>query len=144
MKVGLVGWRGMVGSVLMARMQAERDFDLFDAVFFSTSKPGAAAPRVARGAPTLLDGADVTDAMILHRLLAALFENRVSIVTTSNFKPDDLYPNGLHRDRILPAIELLKERLVVVLGEPGSGKSCEFRWRCASIQTRLSDVLQES
>jgi cell division protein ZapE len=58
--------------------------------------------------------ADVTDAMILHRLLDALFENRVSIVTTSNFKPDDLYPNGLHRDRILPAIELLKAKLEVV------------------------------
>ena len=60
MKVGLVGWRGMVGSVLLERMQAERDFDLFDAVFFSTSKPGAVAPRVARGAPTLGNGADVT------------------------------------------------------------------------------------
>ncbi|MEP7297221.1 MAG: cell division protein ZapE [Burkholderiales bacterium] len=58
--------------------------------------------------------ADVTDAMILHRLLEALFENRVSIVTTSNFKPDDLYPNGLHRDRILPAIELLKNKLEIV------------------------------
>ena len=58
--------------------------------------------------------ADITDAMILHRLLEALFENRVSIVTTSNFTPDDLYPNGLHRDRILPAIELLKEKLEVV------------------------------
>ena len=58
--------------------------------------------------------ADVTDAMILHRLLESLFENRVSIVTTSNFKPDDLYPNGLHRDRILPAIELLKAKLEVV------------------------------
>ncbi|WP_442975103.1 cell division protein ZapE, partial [Salmonella enterica] len=58
--------------------------------------------------------ADVTDAMILHRLLAALFANRVSIVTTSNFHPDGLYPNGLHRDRILPAIELLKDRLEIV------------------------------
>ncbi len=58
--------------------------------------------------------ADVTDAMILHRLLAALFANRVSIVTTSNFHPDELYPNGLHRDRILPAIELLKDKLEVV------------------------------
>jgi cell division protein ZapE len=57
---------------------------------------------------------DVTDAMILHRLLESLFENRVSIVTTSNFSPDDLYPNGLNRDRILPAIALLKERLEVI------------------------------
>jgi cell division protein ZapE len=58
--------------------------------------------------------ADVTDAMILHRLLAAMFAHRVSIVATSNFHPDDLYPNGLHRDRILPAIELLKEKLEVI------------------------------
>ena len=64
--------------------------------------------------------ADITDAMILHRLLAALFENRVSIVTTSNFKPDDLYPNGLHRDRILPAIELLKEKLEVISVDNGT------------------------
>ena len=58
--------------------------------------------------------ADVTDAMILHRLLAAMFANRVSIVTTSNFHPDELYPNGLHRERILPAIELLKDTLEIV------------------------------
>ena len=64
--------------------------------------------------------ADVTDAMILHRLLAAMFEHRVSIVTTSNFHPDDLYPNGLHRDRILPAIELLKDRLEVIGVDAGT------------------------
>jgi cell division protein ZapE len=58
--------------------------------------------------------ADITDAMILYRLLESLFDHRVGIVTTSNFPPDGLYPNGLHRDRILPAIELLKERLEVV------------------------------
>jgi cell division protein ZapE len=52
--------------------------------------------------------------MILHRLLDALFDNGVGFVTTSNFKPDDLYPNGLHRDRILPAIALLNEKLEVV------------------------------
>jgi cell division protein ZapE len=63
--------------------------------------------------------ADVTDAMILHRLLAALFANRVSIVTTSNFHPDELYPNGLHRDRILPAIELLKAQLEVINVDAG-------------------------
>jgi cell division protein ZapE len=58
--------------------------------------------------------ADITDAMILHRLLAALFENGVGFVTTSNFEPDGLYPGGLHRDRILPAIDMLKARLEVV------------------------------
>lgn len=57
---------------------------------------------------------DVTDAMILHRLLTALFEHGVGFVTTSNFKPDDLYPHGLHRDRILPAIALLNARLNVI------------------------------
>ncbi len=46
MKVGIVGWRGMVGSVLMQRMSAEKDFDLFDSVFFSTSNAGGAAPEV--------------------------------------------------------------------------------------------------
>jgi cell division protein ZapE len=64
--------------------------------------------------------ADVTDAMILHRLLQALFINRVSIVTTSNFHPDALYPNGLHRDRILPAIELLKAQLEVINVDAGT------------------------
>ncbi|AVO42441.1 cell division protein ZapE [Simplicispira suum] len=64
--------------------------------------------------------ADITDAMILHRLLAAMFANGVGFVTTSNFKPDDLYPNGLHRDRILPAIALLNERLEVINVDNGT------------------------
>jgi cell division protein ZapE len=64
--------------------------------------------------------ADVTDAMILYRLLHAMFANRVSIVTTSNFHPDALYPNGLHRDRILPAIELLKANLEVINVDAGT------------------------
>ena len=63
--------------------------------------------------------ADVTDAMILHRLLDAMFASRVSIVTTSNFHPDALYPGGLHRDRILPAIELLKSKLEVISVDAG-------------------------
>jgi len=64
--------------------------------------------------------ADITDAMILHRLLDALFDNGVGFVTTSNFKPDDLYPGGLHRDRILPAIELLNQELEVVNVDNGT------------------------
>ena len=64
--------------------------------------------------------ADITDAMILHRLLVALFDNGVGFVTTSNFKPDDLYPGGLHRERILPAIELLNQCMEVVNVDNGT------------------------
>ena len=57
--VGLVGWRGMVGSVLMDRMQAERDFDLIEPVFFSTSNAGGAAPAMAKNERTLKDAGDI-------------------------------------------------------------------------------------
>jgi cell division protein ZapE len=63
---------------------------------------------------------DITDAMILHRLLAALFDNGVGLVTTSNFKPDDLYPHGLNRDRFLPAIALMNEQMTVLNVDNGT------------------------
>ena len=54
--VGLVGWRGMVGSVLMDRMTAEGDFDHIEPVFFSTSNAGGKAPR---GSEPLADAYDL-------------------------------------------------------------------------------------
>ena len=57
--VGLVGWRGMVGSVLMDRMQAEGDFALIEPLFFSTSNAGGAAPSQAKNETKLLDGHDI-------------------------------------------------------------------------------------
>lgn len=57
--VGLVGWRGMVGSVLMDRMQAEGDFDLIEPIFFSTSNAGGKAPAQARTHTTLQDANDI-------------------------------------------------------------------------------------
>ncbi|MEO8859709.1 MAG: aspartate-semialdehyde dehydrogenase [Burkholderiaceae bacterium] len=57
--VGLVGWRGMVGSVLMDRMQAERDFDLIEPVFFSTSNAGGTAPAYAKNERLLKDAMDI-------------------------------------------------------------------------------------
>jgi len=59
MKTGLIGWRGMVGSVLMERMCAENDFDAIDPVFFTTSQVGQAAPDVGKGKSTLLDAYDL-------------------------------------------------------------------------------------
>jgi cell division protein ZapE len=56
---------------------------------------------------------DIADAIILHRLLSKLFELNVGFVMTSNYPPDGLYPDGLHRDRVLPAIDLLKRQLDV-------------------------------
>ena len=57
--VGLVGWRGMVGSVLMDRMQAEGDFALIEPVFFSTSAVGGKAPAQAKNETTLKDAFDI-------------------------------------------------------------------------------------
>jgi aspartate-semialdehyde dehydrogenase len=57
--VGLVGWRGMVGSVLMDRMQTEGDFDLIEPLFFSTSNAGGAAPAMARNETRLQDALDI-------------------------------------------------------------------------------------
>jgi len=57
--VGLVGWRGMVGSVLMDRMQTEGDFALIEPVFFSTSNAGGAAPMWAKNEATLKDAFDI-------------------------------------------------------------------------------------
>ncbi|MCP5284408.1 MAG: aspartate-semialdehyde dehydrogenase [Burkholderiaceae bacterium] len=57
--VGLVGWRGMVGSVLMDRMQAEGDFDHIEPLFFSTSNAGGRAPSMAKNETTLQDAHDI-------------------------------------------------------------------------------------
>src|SRR5688572_22995209 len=58
-KVGLVGWRGMVGSVLVQRMLAERDFDLIDPVFFSTSQAGGRGPAIGKTVAAVKDARDV-------------------------------------------------------------------------------------
>lgn len=55
-KVGFIGWRGMVGSVLMERMQKENDFSHMESFFFSTSQVGGAAPKMTNSHETLMDG----------------------------------------------------------------------------------------
>jgi aspartate-semialdehyde dehydrogenase len=57
--VGLIGWRGMVGSVLMQRMSQEKDFDLIEPIFFSTSSAGGRAPAMAKNETSLKDAHSV-------------------------------------------------------------------------------------
>src|SRR5688572_8650400 len=59
MNVGIIGWRGMVGSVLVQRMREEHDFEQIDPVFFSTSQAGAAAPEIGKRAPAVKDARDI-------------------------------------------------------------------------------------
>jgi aspartate-semialdehyde dehydrogenase len=61
MKVGLVGWRGMVGSVLMGRMQEERDFDHIEPVLFTTSNVGGKGPDIGRDVPPLKDANSIDE-----------------------------------------------------------------------------------
>ena len=60
-RVGLVGWRGMVGSVLMQRMQEERDFELIEPAFFTTSNVGGSGPKIGRDVPALRDAKSIDD-----------------------------------------------------------------------------------
>ena len=69
MKVGLIGWRGMVGSVLMQRMREEKDFDLIEAVFFTTSNVGGAAPEEGRGVP-LKDARDLGELKAMDAIIS--------------------------------------------------------------------------
>jgi len=73
-------------------------------------------------------------------LLDAMFRNRMSIITTSNFHPDNLYPNGLHRDRILPAIELLKSQLEVINVDSGN----DYRRRTLELANLYLTPLNEN
>jgi cell division protein ZapE len=63
---------------------------------------------------------DIADAMILYNLLSVLFSRGVSFIVTSNYHPDTLYPDGLHRDRMLPTIALLKDKLDVINVDAGT------------------------
>jgi aspartate-semialdehyde dehydrogenase len=67
-KLGIIGWRGMVGSVLVERMLAEGDFDLVEPAFFTTSSVGAAGPDIGRATGMLRDASDVA-ALAEHDIL---------------------------------------------------------------------------
>jgi aspartate-semialdehyde dehydrogenase len=70
-EVGIIGWRGMVGSVLLERMRAERDFDLIEPVFFSTSQAGAASPDIGRKTRPVQNAHDLGALARLPMLISA-------------------------------------------------------------------------
>jgi aspartate-semialdehyde dehydrogenase len=70
-RVGIIGWRGMVGSVLTARMREERDFDLIEPTFFSTSQAGAAAPSIGRSQGPVQDANDLAALAKMSVLVSA-------------------------------------------------------------------------
>ncbi|MFU8769152.1 MAG: aspartate-semialdehyde dehydrogenase [Desulfotignum sp.] len=69
-KTGIVGWRGMVGSVLMERMMAENDFEKIAPVFFTTSQAGQKAPDVGKDVPNLIDAHDIDALMEMEIILS--------------------------------------------------------------------------
>ena len=69
--IGIIGWRGMVGSVLLQRMRAEKDFDLVEPTFFSTSQAGGAAPDIGRKTGAVQDANDVAALARLPILVSA-------------------------------------------------------------------------
>ncbi|MCS6786214.1 MAG: aspartate-semialdehyde dehydrogenase [Thiobacillaceae bacterium] len=68
-RVGLIGWRGMVGSVLMGRMREEGDFDLIEPVFFSTSNAGGQGPDIGRELPLLKDAMSIEELRAMDIIL---------------------------------------------------------------------------
>ncbi|TAL78446.1 MAG: cell division protein ZapE [Burkholderiaceae bacterium] len=81
---------------------------------------------------------DVADAMILYRLLLKLFELGTSFVMTSNYEPSTLYPDGLQRDRLLPAIKLIKDRMDVINVDTGVDYR---RLMLATVRVYLSPIV---
>jgi cell division protein ZapE len=80
---------------------------------------------------------DIADAMILYNLLKALFDNGVSFIMTSNYKPETLYPDGLHRDRMLPTIALINEKLDVLNVDAGNDYRKRALQQVAAYHTPL-------
>src|SRR5882672_7402685 len=70
LRVGIVGWRGMVGSVLVQRMREERDFDHVEPVFFSTSQAGGKGPAIGKDAGPVKSAGDLAALKLLPVIIS--------------------------------------------------------------------------
>lgn len=70
MRVGFIGWRGMVGSVLMGRMKEEKDFDFIEPVFFTTSNVGGKSPDIGKDVPLLKDAKNINELKAMDSILS--------------------------------------------------------------------------
>jgi len=115
MHVGFVGWRGMVGSVLMQRMQEENDFKEFNSTFFSTSQTGSPAPAFAESHSALKDAHNVPDLLAMDIILSCQGGDYTS----------DIYPKlrtaGWQGHWIDAASSLRMEEDAVIVLDPVNG-----------------------
>ena len=115
MHVGFVGWRGMVGSVLMQRMQEENDFKEFKSTFFSTSQTGSPAPAFAESDSALKDAHNVPDLLAMDIILSCQGGDYTS----------DIYPKlrtaGWQGHWIDAASSLRMEEDAVIVLDPVNG-----------------------
>ena len=115
MHVGFVGWRGMVGSVLMQRMQEENDFKEFKSTFFSTSQTGSPAPAFAESHSALKDAHNVPDLLVMDIILSCQGGDYTS----------DIYPKlrtaGWQGHWIDAASSLRMEEDAVIVLDPVNG-----------------------
>jgi aspartate-semialdehyde dehydrogenase len=109
MRVGIVGWRGMVGSVLMQRMREEKDFDFFEPAFFSTSQAGQAAPM---GSGKLKDASSLSELAAMDVVISC----QGGDYTTATYKP--LRATGWKGHWIDAASTLRMEKDAVIILDP--------------------------
>lgn len=112
LKVGFIGWRGMVGSVLLQRMREERDFDHVEPVFFTTSQPGKPGPNIGRETPALKDAKNVAELKAMDVIVSC----QGGDYTTEIFPK--LKGEGWHGHWIDAASTLRMEKDTVIILDP--------------------------
>ena len=129
LRVGIVGWRGMVGSVLVQRMREEKDFDHVAPVFFSTSQAGGKGPDIGKGASAVASATDIAGKGIANPLATILsaalmlrhslgqgaaadrLESAVKKTLRDGYRTADIYTAGTRKVSTVEMASAVAERL---------------------------------